>query len=198
MRGIRPSLLLAGLAGLGAMACGSDAANESGSEAAAAPDANPFPGEPALQRQLELMGELRAINQALAPIRARTQQEAQVQAQEQALMAQVDAAMEDISPGVLEARARFDTLRAEYASAQQAGEQERLQPLETELRELQIRIRDAESAALAQEDVAEAIESFRETLFARMRESDPQADSLLERGQEIANELQSMAPAADR
>lgn len=184
---------------LAAIGCQSDDSSEAGSDpAAAAPDAPAaFADTANLQRQMELMTELRAIDQALAPLRARAQEDAGIHAQEQALMAEVDAAMESISPGVLESRERFEALRVEFVAAQQAGDEERTQTLGTELQGLQARLQQTQTAALAQEDVAASIETFRERLFAWMRATDPHADSLLDRAQEITDELESMTPASE-
>ena len=105
--------------------------------------------------------------------------------------------MEEIRPGVLEDRARFESLRQEYLAAQQSGDQERLQALEAELQELQGGIQEVQAAALEREAVAEAVEEFREELFDWMRAADPQADSLLQRAQEITEILEGMEPPAD-
>ncbi len=178
-------------------ACESDAAADTEPEAAAGTPAVETPAADAAAtqaRQLELITELQGLDQELSPMRERALEDPDIKAQEQVLTARVDAAMEGISPGVLEARDGFDAMMAEYNEARQAGEQERVQTLGTELQGLQIRVQQTQSAAVAQEGTAEAIESFRESLFDWMRAEDPQAGPLLDQAEEIAAELEGMAP----
>ncbi len=201
----RPTLLDLGWAPLGALlvwlgaaACQPDDSSETASEPGAAPGAPAAVADTAsLQRQMELMTELRAIDQALAPLRARAQEDAGIHAQEQALVAQVDAAMESISPGVIEARQRFEALRGDFAAAQQAGDEERARSLGMELQGLQTRLQETQSAALSQGDVAASIETFRNNLFEWMRAADPQADSLLDRAEAITDELERLTPPSE-
>ncbi len=201
---------LSGLGGLGRVpfgavlvwlataGCQSDDSGEAGSDSAAAAGAVAAVSDSAnLARHMELMSELGTIDQALAPLRERAREDAEIHAQEQALIAEVDAAMENISPGVLEARERFEALRADFVTAQQAGDEERAQSLGMELQGLQVRLQETQTAALAREDVAESIETFRESLFEWMRAADPQADSLLERAEAITDELESLTPPSE-
>ncbi len=88
-------------------------------------------------------------------------------------------------------------MRAEYGTAQQTGDQERVQALGGELQTLQGSIQETQSQALEQEDVASAIEALREDLFARMRAIDGGADSLLNRAEAVMEELQAMADQAE-
>ncbi len=183
-------------------ACQSDGADEAETTASDNPHEG-VPGAPvgldaeAMQRQMALMTELQGLDQVLAPVREQAMQDPEIQAREQDLMQQVDATMESITPGILEIRARFDSLRAEYGAAQQTGDQERVQALGGELQTLQGSIQETQSQALEQEDVASAIEALREDLFARMRAIDGGADSLLNRAEAVMEELQAMADQAE-
>ena len=144
------------------------------------------------QRQMAMMTELQAIDMVLSPIREQAIQDPELQAQQTQLVEHVDAAMESISPGILEKRTRFDELRADYAAAQQAGDQERLQSLAGELQPLQAVLQQTQSQAIEQEDVASSLTSFREGMFDKMRALDPAADSLLSRAQALSEELEAM------
>jgi chromosome segregation ATPase len=184
------------------VACQSDGADEAESAATDDPHEG-VPGAPAdldteaMQRQMALMTELQALDQVLAPVREQAMQDPDIQARERDLIQQVDAAMESITPGILEVRARFDSLRAEYGVAQQAGDQERVQTLGGELQILQGSIQETQGQALEQEGVASAIEELREDLFTRMRAIDGGADSLLNRAEALMEELQVMAEEAE-
>lgn len=193
-------VLAPALVALGLIACQPETSDEPAAEADAPAQAAPGdqqPGGAAMQQQMALVTELQSIDQALDPIRQQAQQNPEIAAQEAALVARVDSAMESISPGVLDARARFETLQQEYAEAQQAGEEERVAELGTELQGLQARISETQSQALQRQDVASAVESFREELFDWMREADPQVDSLLDRAEEITSELEGAMEEGD-
>lgn len=170
-------------------ACGSP------SEETADPTADPAAAEaPAGEGevdQMALMMELQAIDQALGPIRERAMQDPELQRQQQELIARVEAEMERIHPGTAADRGRFDSLRSEFGAAQQAGEQQRVQTLGTELRELQTSLQETQAEAIEQTEIAEAIEAFRENLREKMREVDPQADSLLQRADVLGERLQA-------
>lgn len=184
-------------------ACQADGASEGSPESIAVGE-NPHEGVPgvpadfdaeAMQRRLALMTELQAIDQVLAPVRQQAMQDDEMRAREQVVIQQVDDAMESITPGIEGMRARFDSLRTEYGAAQGAGEEERLQSLAGELQSLQGSLQETQSQALQQEDISSAIDGFRQDLFDRMRAIDPSADSLLNRAEEITEELEAAAPA---
>jgi hypothetical protein len=146
----------------------------------------------ATQRQIAMMTELQAIDMVLSPIREQAIQDPEMQAQQTQVVEQVDAAMESISPGILEKRTRFDELRADYAAAQQAGDQERLQSLAGELQPPQAALQQTQSQAMQREDVASSLTRFREGMFDKIRALDPSADSLLNRAQALSEELEAM------
>ncbi len=191
---------LAAAIAIGASACAGDGAEAGAENEAGAPDGQPArlspPDAEALERQMTLMSELRSIDQALSPLRERASQDPELQAKEAALVAQVEAAMEAIDPNVGATRARFDSLRTEFTTAQQSGEEVEAQSLAGELQSLQMSLQETQSQALQREDVATAIEAFRTDLFAWMRANDPAADSLLNRAEELNQALQAMAPDA--
>lgn len=163
------------------------------SDAAVPQSDAPVPQVPALQQeQMALMAELRSIDETLQPIRERALQDPEVQAQRNRLVEHVQEAMSEIDPETTGNMARFDSLRVEFGAAQRAGEQERLQGLATELRSLQASLQRTQGAALEQEDVAEALDAFREDLHDQMRQIDPQADSLLDRADELRDRLDAM------
>jgi len=189
----RTHRLLAGaLVSLSALGCQTDAATEE--ENGTATTAGAPTADALTQRQMDLVNELQVLDQQLTPVRTLALQDPEIQAQEQALIVEVDEVMERLSPGFLEARDRFEALRVEYGAAQQAGDQERLQTLGTELQGLQAQIQGAQTAAAAEEDISEQIESFRQDLFDWMRAEDPSTGALLDRVVEITDELESMGP----
>jgi chromosome segregation ATPase len=195
---------LAAIAPLIFAACSSDDPGDDGaSDAASAEsgqtDASGTPatgGAPAdMQAQVAVMTELQSINQQLVTIRDQAFERPELQAQEKALREQVQAAMVSINPDVLQLEARFEEAQAEFAAAQQAGDQEKGQTLMAELQTLQGTLQQLQGQALEQEDVAASVETFREGLFAEMRVVDARSDSLMSRAEELNEQLQAAVPA---
>lgn len=201
-RSVRPSPLRSSFAAfltpavlLVAAACGP---GEEAPDAAADPATAEAPaGTPGVgQDQMALMMELQAIDQQLGPIREQAMQDPELQEQQQELIDRVEAEMEKVHPGSADERARFDSLRAEFGAAQQAGEQERVQALGAELQSLQTSLQETQGAVLEQTEIAAALEAFRENLRESMRAADPRADSLLDRAEELNEELRAAMPGA--
>jgi chromosome segregation ATPase len=167
-----------------------------GAEASAVAGAHADSDPEAMQQQLAMVTELQSIDQVLSPLRTQALEDPEIQAEQARVVQQVEAAMESISPGIIEAQTRFETLRAEYGAAQQAGDQERLQSLAPELQTLQMSLQQTQSQAIEQEAVASALTAFRESMFDRMRALDPSADSLLTRAQDLSDALEAMAAEA--
>ncbi len=163
-------------------------------DAAAEPDA---PDPAAMQNEMALFGELQSIDQALAPIREQAMSDPKLKAREQALVAQVQAAIEAAEPGLVGAEARFDSLRTEYEAAGQAGDSTRVQAIGVQLQSLQSSLKQVQGQVLEQEEIAEAVEGFRQDLFAHMRTLDPRADSLLDLAEDITQRLEAAAAARE-
>jgi len=202
------------LAGLVLSACGSGDASggsvgESDAPPAVAEDAPtalggqgstaegvPYPGaEPSLtpeerERQLEMMMEIQAIDRMLGPIRDRAIGMPDMAARQQALQTRIETAMEAAAPGTIEKRVRFDSLVLAYEEAQQSRDEAALQSLGIELQGLQLDLGQAQQQALADPEIRAEMQAFRDDLFARMREIDPVADSLFDRGDALNAELE--------
>lgn len=174
------------------------AADPAGGASGAAPGGGsvPYPG-PSLtpeqrRRQLEVMTELQTIGQALGRIRDRAIVQPDMAARQEALDTRMQDAMEEAAPGSGERRVRYDSLIVAYEAAQESGDQEAVQSIGLELQGLQLDLGQAQQEALADPEIRAEIEAFREDLFARMREMDPAADSLFDRGDELNAELDSL------
>lgn len=201
-RALRPRRLSSwiglSLVGLALAACQSDggesddaAAAEGAGESAGTTVSGAPPVDPA--RQMAMMSELQSIETRLTPIRERAMQSPELQAKEQALVAQVQAAMNEIYPEMETAEARFDSLVAEFEAARAAEDTARAQTLGGEIQGLQMSFNQVQMEALQQEDVAEALEAFRSDLFEAMRGLDATADSLLDRAEELNDDLEAAA-----
>lgn len=182
---------------LAACQSGEEGAEGAPESAASAESGTPEAGAPAdvpegMQEQMALMGELQSINQQLIPIRDEALSNPEMQARQEELQSDVDAAMREINPEFPAMQADFDSLRAELGVAQEGGEEAEVQSLVTEMRTLQGAMQETQTEAIEREDIAAAIETFRDELYERMRELDPRADSLINRAEELNAELEEM------
>ena len=88
-------------------------------------------------------------------------------------------------------RARLSQLGADLRVAEEAEDTEAVQKIMQEGNALQAQLQQAETRAIQQEDVAAKIAAFQERMSARMAELDPEAPALIERADEISNQLRA-------
>ncbi len=148
------------------------------------------------QRQMELVTELQAIDQQLATVRDRAMGDPAIKAQEAELVAEIEAAMEEVQPGSIAMREEFDGLIGEYNAAQEAGDQAKLAEMGPQLQTMDMALRQAQSAVMERPEMLSKVEAFQESMFAHMREIDESADSLLTRGEFLNGELQTLMGGA--
>jgi len=141
------------------------------------------------QEQMAMIAELQTIDQRLGPMRDQVFQDPAFQVRQQALVARIEEEVEKMSPGSREKRARFDSLVTEYGVAEGAGDDERVQSLGGVLQALESELRQAQTEAMESPALKEALDSFREDLFDKVRLLDPAADSLIKRGEELNAKL---------
>jgi len=146
--------------------------------------------------QMELVTELQAIDQQLATVRDRAMGDPAIKAQEAELVAEIEAAMEEVQPGSIAMREEFDGLIGEYNAAQEAGDQAKLAEMGPQLQTMDMALRQAQSAVMERPEMLSKVEAFQESMFAHMREIDESADSLLTRGEFLNGELQTLMGGA--
>lgn len=179
-RALLPALLLAVLPG--ALAA---------QEPAPAPQGPPAELQGWLTELQQLHGRLEAIQkQALA--------DPSLGAAQAELGANIRAAMEAIDPGLEQGMTRIQALEGEAAAAQQAGDQARLQAIGAEAQQIQAKFLNAQQQALQQPALAAQVEAFQDTLEAKMKEVDPEAETLIARFQELEQKLSAAMQGAPR
>lgn len=138
----------------------------------------------------EWIQEIEQIQTRLAPIQQEALQDEEIQAQQQTLGAEVEEAMEAIDPEIAVLGDRMEELSVEAQAAQEAGEMEELQGLAQEANQIQQRVQMVQAQALEQPELAAKVEAFQENLQAKMIETDPEAEELLERFEELASRIE--------
>lgn len=138
--------------------------------------------EPSLARggaQEAPRAEAARIERRLGEIEARVLRgDAELQAMNEALGAELLAAMEEISPGVADDARRLAALRAGAAGAPDAAGAD-------DERRMEARIDAARTAAMGRDRLATMVEAFHHLLRDRMVQAEPETEALLRRYGEL-------------
>lgn len=139
-----------------------------------------------------LIVELQEVQSALQPIHEQALQHPEIQAAQQELGADIRAAMAEVDPATPERMARLQELIEQGQAAQAAEDEAKLNEIAGEARAVQERLQAAEAAAVQRPEIAPRLEEFQTRLLERMLEVDPEAESLLERAQELDARLSAL------
>ncbi len=143
--------------------------------------------QPELDPELEaLVTEMQEIQQRLAPIQQQAMQDPELMAQYQQVQEQVEGAMREEDPTLF---TRVEELQEGMQAAQEAGDEEQLQTLAMQAQGIQQEIQTVQEAAISRPDVRQSVEAFEGASRAKMVEIDPEADTLLERAEELQVKL---------
>lgn len=151
----------------------------------------PPTGEGSAQGQLdpemmERLMEVQELQQRLGPIEQEAMQDPELTAQLENIQEQVDTAMRAENAELFD---RLDELEAEFMEAQEAGNQERAQEISEEAQGMQAELQQIQQQVLEDSDIQSEIEDFEDARRARMLEIDPEAGELMDRIDEIMEEL---------
>jgi len=111
-----------------------------------------------------------------------------------ALEEKVEEAMRAIEPETDQLIERLQAMQAEAQAAQEAEDMERLQGLMTEAQSMNERLQVAQTQALEQDEIQQAIEEFQDDMMDEMLAIDPEAEELQERVEELGAQLQAAGP----
>ena len=187
--------LLTGALAFALAACSQDASEGIPPQPGDPPEAVqlPSPGGPAAGLPgadlLELRNEYAAIQQRLGALQQQAMADSSIQAELGAVQEAVEAEMIRMNPELPGHRTRLTQLGADLRAAEEAGDTETAQKILQEGNALQAQLQQAEATAIQQEDVAAKIAAFQERMTARMTEADPEAEALMARAKEIADQL---------
>jgi hypothetical protein len=180
-------MALALIAFLGVTACGGDTEPE---------QAPPVTGEqqaPGAGQEMDmdpetmaLVMEAQELQQQLAPIQQAAMEDEALATRLEELQEQIEAAMREESPELF---AQMEQLEADFMAAQEAGDQERVQAVGMEAQSVQMQLQSVQQAVLERPDVREPVDAFEEARRARMIEIDPQAGEIMDRIDEIFEEM---------
>jgi hypothetical protein len=138
----------------------------------------------------ELMAELQGIQQELSAIQQRAMQDPGLQAERDSLQRRLETKMAELDPEAAAKQERQVEIATEFEAAREAGEEEAVQELAMENREIQASLQETRQTALETEEMSAAVASFQEEMLADMNEVDPRTDSLVARAEAIVAHLQ--------
>lgn len=150
-------------------------------------------GLPSARQSGGAMMEMKRLNKQLNSIRQQAMQDSSLQRQAQELQTMIDAAIREMSPQAGQQLDRMDSIRGQLQTAQSQGDTAQLRSLIMEAQKLNRALQKLRQRAMQQDEIAQAIKEFRKDLEARMREVNPQADSLMDRADSLRTEMQSQA-----
>lgn len=133
----------------------------------------------------ELIGELQQLQTRLQPIQQEALQDPEIQAAQQALGAEIQEAMAEADPSTPEKMQRLQELMVQAQAAQAEQDAAAMNEIVTEARALEQELQAAQAAAIESPELAPRVEAFEDRLLERMVEVDPEAESLLDRVQEL-------------
>lgn len=138
------------------------------------------------QESMATMQELQQIQQQLQPIQQQALQDEELATQLTSLQDRIEAAMREEDSDAVD---RMESLQAEMASAQEAGDQERLQTLMMEGQAIQQEMQALQASVMERPGIRQAADEFEAASRARMIEIDPEAQQLLDRMDELIEDL---------
>lgn len=133
----------------------------------------------------ELITEIQQLQEQLQPIQEEAFQDPEIQAAQQALGAEIQEAMVEVDPATPQRMERLQELMVQAQAAQAAQDQEAMTEIVTEARGLEQELQAAQAAVLQSSEIAPQVEAFEAKLLERMIEVDPEAESMIERAQEL-------------
>ena len=187
--GIKKTLTALALVGLlGVVACNDEGEGE--------PDAPPPEGAaqqapPGMQQDMDpemmaLMMEMQELEQRIAPIQQEAMQDESLASQLTELQNRVETAMREENEEAFE---QMEELEQEFFAAQEAGDEQRAQEIGLEAQGVQMELQTLQQSVIDRPDFRESIDAFEEEQRARMVEIDPEADEIIQRIEEIMDEL---------
>jgi DNA repair exonuclease SbcCD ATPase subunit len=140
-----------------------------------------------VQRLLE---EFREAEERFNLLQDRAMQEnPELQERQVELGEMVREAVVEINPEAQAQMERLEALEGEFMAAQQRGDGEAVQALIQEAQQLQSAIESAQAQAFDRDEIREAVDTFQADLMVAMTELDPEAESMLERLQHLADRI---------
>lgn len=141
----------------------------------------------------ELMTEFQEIQRTLDSIQTQAvEANPELRAQQAQLQETVQEKMIEMHPDLEPKMDRMETLQGEIQQAQQSQNQQKVQQLISEARGIQQEIQTAQADALEEEEVSEAVDSFRDNLVDAMSEVDPEVEEKLDRMDELAQRIRNI------
>lgn len=137
----------------------------------------------------ELITELQQVQARLEPIQQQALGDPEVQAAQQRLGEQVQAAMEEVDPATPDRIERLQALMGRAQAAQAEQDQEAMSAIVTEAQGIERQLQATQAQAIERPDIAPGVEAFQAQLLQKMVEVDPEAASLMERAQELDAQL---------
>lgn len=133
----------------------------------------------------ELIAEMQQLQTELQPIQQQAMQDPEVQAAQQALGADIQAAMIEVDPSTPERLERLQELMAQAQSARAGQDEAAMAQIVAEAQALEQQLQATQAAAIQTDEIAPRVQAFEAKLLETMVAVDPEAASMIERAREL-------------
>lgn len=137
----------------------------------------------------ELITELQQLQAQLQPIQQQVLQDPEIQTAQQTLAADIQEAMAEMDPSTPERLERLQELMTQAQAAQEEQDATAMGEIVAEARALEEQLQAAQAAAIESPEIAPRVEEFEARILEKMVEVDPEAESMIERAQELDAKL---------
>jgi hypothetical protein len=155
--------------------------------AAAAAQTTPAPAQPAAPAAAAPANEAQQLQQKLGALQQRAMQDPSLKAASDSFNAVVQAGMSKLDPQAPAKVARAAAIPGEVTAARAANDNAKLNQLAAESTELQSYFTSLRQRAIALPEVATARQAYVARLFEKMKEYDPQAQSYVDRLNQLSS-----------
>jgi hypothetical protein len=160
---------------------------------APAPSGPAMPGGAEMAELQQLQAEFNSVQARLNGLQQQVMQDPTIAANFAALQRSIDEAVDKLDPSAPASRKRMEAIEAEFAAAEAAGDQAKIQALIQEGTNLQTKLQGSQSQVMQDGVMFAKMQAFQEEVVAAMTKTDPETPTLIARATEIAKKFQAQA-----
>jgi hypothetical protein len=155
-------------------------------------NAQQAPAAAATQQQLEaLFQEFQQVHLQLESIQIQALQDPALAAAQEQLGQEIRQAMESTDPSLPQKISRIEALESEAMNAQQTGDANRLQQLMVEAQQIEEHFMTVQQQVLESPAIASKVSAFQTQLETKMKQVNPQTETLITRFRTLETQLAS-------
>lgn len=140
----------------------------------------------------QLYMEYQQLSQQLQQIQQQAMQTEPLATEGEQLDQKITDAMVENNPEIQTSLDKRENLISQYQTAQQAGDQAKLQQLQQEFQQVNQKIQSVQQQVMAQPELKADVEAYQEKVMTKMEEINPEVPQMLTRMETIGQQLSQM------